>query len=115
MRASHLGLVIVAKFSDLMMSWGIEDKLFSITLDNALANTTFCDFYKTQMNLKNTLLLGGRFFRIRCCDHILIVQDSWKEVDEVVYKICEALKQLTNSQLRKEKFVDCLNFGVGRS
>ncbi|VVA32694.1 PREDICTED: zinc finger [Prunus dulcis] len=62
-----------------------------------------------QLNLKNALLMNGKFFHVRCCAHILnlIVQDGLKHIDDFVRKIRESIKYVRGSQGRKHKFLDC--------
>lgn len=87
-----------------LCEWGIESKLFSMTLDNAYANNVFVDLLKTQLTLRYALLCEGKFFHIRCCAHILnlIVQDGLKEIDESIQKIRESVKHVRGSQVRKK-------------
>lgn len=80
-----------------------------MTLDNASSNDTFVELLKGQLNLKDALLMNGKFFHIRCCAHILnlIVQDGLKHIDDSVGKIRESIKYVRGSQGRKQKFLDC--------
>lgn len=82
----HSGVALCEKIYTLLCEWGIESKLFSMTLDNASANNVFVDLLKSQLTLREALLCEGEFFHIRCCVHILhlIAQDSLKEIDESV-------------------------------
>ncbi|KAG6493329.1 hypothetical protein ZIOFF_048311 [Zingiber officinale] len=102
----HTGVALAEKIYSLACDWGIEKKLFSITLDNASANDVCVEILKTQLRLKNALIFDGTLFHVRCCAHILnlIVQDGLKEIDIVVDKIREFVKYVKGSQGRKEKF-----------
>ena len=79
----HSGIGLTEKVYHLVGRWGIENKLLSITLDNASANDVFVDMLKNQFNLKNALLSKGSFFHVRCCARILnlVVQEGMKEID----------------------------------
>ncbi|MQM12049.1 hypothetical protein Taro_044962 [Colocasia esculenta] len=46
------------------------------------------------------LPLDGSWFHLRCSTHILnlIVQDGLKEIEEVIFKICESVKYVKSSQ-----------------
>ncbi|XP_017970004.1 PREDICTED: zinc finger BED domain-containing protein RICESLEEPER 2 [Theobroma cacao] len=107
----HSGVTLSEKIYALLVEWGIESKLFSITLDNASANDTFVDLLKVQLNMRKQLLGGGKFFHIRCCAHILnlIVQDGLKEVDSAIQKVRESIKYVKGSQGRKQKFLECVS------
>lgn len=85
-------------------------KLFSMTLDNASNNNVFVDIFKSQLRLKDALILNGEFFHVRCCAHVLnlIVQDGLKEIDRAVVKVRESVKYIKGSSARKYKFYDCV-------
>lgn len=102
----HTGITISDKMYKMLCEWGLDFKLFSITLDNASSNEAFVNTLKVQLNLRNALLSKGEFFHIRCCAHILnlIVQEGLKEIDESVVKIRESVKYIKGSQDCKEKF-----------
>jgi hypothetical protein len=71
------------KTYNMLEEWGIETKVFSITLDNASSNDVCVGLLRNQLNIKKTLLCEGEFFHICYCAHILnlIVQDGLKEID----------------------------------
>ncbi|KAL4567497.1 hypothetical protein LXL04_023082 [Taraxacum kok-saghyz] len=99
----HNGISLSEKVYSLLAKWGIEGKLFSITLDNASSNDTFVNILKLQLNVRKSLIKEGRFFHIRCCAHIvnLIVQDGLKEIDSCVYKVRVSVKYVKASNARK--------------
>ncbi|XP_059629539.1 zinc finger BED domain-containing protein RICESLEEPER 2-like [Cornus florida] len=111
MSSPHNGVALTEKIYTLLVKWGIEKKLFSITLDNASPNCSFVELLKSQLNLNDALLSGGEFFHIRCCAYILnlIVQEGLKEVDESIIKIHESVKYVKGSQMRKQKFFECVS------
>ncbi|KAI0530712.1 hypothetical protein KFK09_000260 [Dendrobium nobile] len=106
----HDGLALFEKLQLFLNEWKLDSKLFSITLDNASANTVSVDFLRNHLNLKHGLLCNGEFFHMRCCAHIvnLIVQEGLKEIDSCVLKVRESIKYVKGSQLRKQKFLDCV-------
>jgi len=70
----------------------------------------FVDLLKTQLKLKQALLANGELFHVRCCTHILnlIVQNGLKELDGCISKIRESIKYVKGSQIRKQKFLECV-------
>ena len=70
-RIHHSGIALAEKIYSLICEWEIEEKLFSITLDNASANDSFVEKLKTRLNFRDLLLLYGIFFHGRCCSHVL--------------------------------------------
>jgi hypothetical protein len=74
----HSGVVIANALRDYFSDWGIEDKIYTITVDNALANDFAIKIIKDDFQLKNAMLVGGRLFHVRCCAHItnLLVQSG---------------------------------------
>lgn len=42
--------------------WGIEQKIFSLTLDNASSNDKMQDYLKERLLHTNGLVSGGEFF-----------------------------------------------------
>ncbi|KAJ8629482.1 hypothetical protein MRB53_022805 [Persea americana] len=106
----HTGVALYEKAYKLLNEWGIETKLFSLTLDNASNNDRFGEILKVQLKLKNALLRNGDFLHFRCCALILnlIVQDELKEFDESIIKVRESIKYVRGSGARKLKFMECV-------
>ena len=80
-------------------------------MDNASANDVSVDLLKNQLIENNALIYDGSFFHIRCCAHVLnlVVQEGLKDIDSVVKKIRESVKYVRGSQIRKKKFLECVN------
>ena len=68
--------------------WGIEQKIFSLTLDDASSNDKMQDYLKERLLHTNGFVSGGEFFHIWCCAHILnlSVQEGLKVVGPAVKK-----------------------------
>ncbi|KAK9166202.1 hypothetical protein Scep_001393 [Stephania cephalantha] len=105
----HSSVAIAEKISALLGSWNLDKKLFSNTLDNASANDTFVGIFKNTLRIKDALLVGGDFFHMRCCAHILnlMVQNGLKEIEKIIDKVRDSIKFVKRSQSRKKKFLDC--------
>ncbi|XP_061373411.1 zinc finger BED domain-containing protein RICESLEEPER 2-like [Gastrolobium bilobum] len=106
----HNGISLAEKIHMFLKDWGLETKVFSITLDNASANDVCVQFLRDQLLVGGGLLGYGEFFHLRCCAHVLnlIVQEGLKEVDESMVKVRESIKYVKGSQARKQKFLDCV-------
>ncbi|TVU02980.1 hypothetical protein EJB05_51526, partial [Eragrostis curvula] len=90
--------------------YGIEDKLFSITLDNAQANTSMVDLLMEHLFTRQLLNSGVDLFHVRCAAHVLnlIVKDGLQSVDGVLDNVRESVKYIRGSQSRKEKFEEII-------
>ncbi|XP_024031091.1 zinc finger BED domain-containing protein RICESLEEPER 2-like [Morus notabilis] len=104
----HTGIALSEKIFFLLSDWGIEEKIFNITLDNAASNDVSVDALQKQLNLHGLLHFHGEFFHLRCCAHILnlVVQDGFKSIDKSVEKIRDSIKYVKGSQQRKQKFLE---------
>ena len=85
----YTGTLLLEKILSFLEEWGIEKKIFSITLDNASNNDNCQDFIKQKLNEGVLLLCDGIFFYVRRGAHILnlIVQEGLKVIDDSVIKI----------------------------
>ncbi|KAL5573655.1 hypothetical protein UlMin_023252 [Ulmus minor] len=94
----------------LLLEWDIQGKIFGITLDNASANDVSVEELRVDLNSKGLLVCRGNFFHLRCCVHILnlIVQDGLKEIESSIEKIRESVKYVKGSQVRRQKFLECV-------
>ncbi|XP_060675775.1 zinc finger BED domain-containing protein RICESLEEPER 2-like [Ziziphus jujuba] len=106
----HIGIALAEKLYSLLCEWGIETKLFSLTLDNASANDVSVDMLVTQLQLKGAVVCDGDYFHLRYCAHIinLVIQNGLKDIDNVVHKIRESIKYVRGLQVRKQKFLECV-------
>nr|GMD81328.1 zinc finger BED domain-containing protein RICESLEEPER 2-like [Ipomoea batatas] len=105
----HSGFELSKKVYDCLVDWGIDRKVFSITLDNASASDVMVRLLKQQLLLQNSLLCDGEFFHVRCCVHILnlIVQDGLKIASVALGKIRESVKYVKGSEARMMSFQEC--------
>ena len=62
----HSGVVIAAALRSCFEDWGISDKVFSITLDNASANTTATKILRDEFELRGVFPsgYGGCLFHV---------------------------------------------------
>jgi hypothetical protein len=104
------GAILADRLLAVLQEWGIDRKIFSITLDNASYNETLVNSLKENLSFGPYLPCNGEFFHVRCGAHVLnlIVQDGLKVIDEVVHNIRESVKYVKGSDSRRLKFVGCL-------
>lgn len=104
----HNGRTVPKVIFDLLREWGIEKKVFSITLDNVTYNDIAIKNLVSSLNVERRLPCGGNFFHIRCCAHVLnlIVQDGYKKVDAAALKLRDGIKYVDASEGRKLSFVE---------
>lgn len=84
----------------------IEDKLFSMTLDNASVTGTMVNNLRKNLNSKHMLPIKGQLLHIRCACHVinLIVQDGLTTMKGVIDDIKESVKYIKSSPSRLDKF-----------
>ncbi|KAG6521630.1 hypothetical protein ZIOFF_018755 [Zingiber officinale] len=72
------GLQISDAIFKCVKEWGIENKVFTITVDNASSNDLAIQYMKDTIRRSRTLACEGNLFHVRCCAHILslCVQDG---------------------------------------
>ena len=87
------GVILAERLLGLLKEWGIEKRVFTITLDNVSYNDTLVSHLKRHPSFRPYLPYGGEFFHVRCGAHILnlIVQDGLKVINEVVYNYVKVL------------------------
>ncbi|XP_062170992.1 zinc finger BED domain-containing protein RICESLEEPER 1-like [Alnus glutinosa] len=96
----HSGVVIAEELRKCFGDWGIEDKVFIITVDNAKANDTTIRILKDDFELREVLPIGGRLFHVRCCAHItnLLVQVGLAKIGDIVDSVREGIKYIVASE-----------------
>jgi hypothetical protein len=60
----HNGISLCEKTYNLLEEWGIETKVFRITLDNASSNYVCVGLLRNQLNIKKALVCEGGFFHM---------------------------------------------------
>ena len=107
----HTGMNVAVQLLESLKEWGIEKKVFSVTLDNATSNDSMQDIVKSQLNLNDDLLCGGEFFHVRCAAHILnlIVQDGLKVIGDSLQKVRDSVKYVLGSETREQLFNKCVD------
>ena len=109
-KTPHTGNELLNNIQNCIQDWSIEDKLFTITLDNAAANATMMDLLKHNLVDKKLIPAEGKLLHHRCAGHVinLIVKDGLKIVESVVENIHESVKYIRSSQSRKQMFKEII-------
>ncbi|KAL2920462.1 putative AC transposase [Bienertia sinuspersici] len=106
----HRGVDIYLFVVGLIKEWNLEGKTFSMTCDNAGSMDVMVARLKSDLQTFGTLPLGGRFFHVRCCAHILnlIVQSGMKVIDASILKVPETVNYIAGSDNRLVLFEKCV-------
>ncbi|KAI3446774.1 hypothetical protein Pfo_003439 [Paulownia fortunei] len=102
----HIGVVICDVLHKCLVEWGIENKVWTVTVDNAAYNDVVVRMLKDNLSYKNNLPLSGKLFHVRCCAHILniLVQDGLSEIQDVIFNVRETVKHIAVSEIRINMF-----------
>ena len=106
----HRANILCNTIHGLLRDWGIEKKIFSITLDNARNMDNMQELLRNKLDQQDALVSHGAFFHIRCSAHILnlIVQDGLKVLGDSLVKVRESVKYVQGSESRVMKFQECI-------
>ncbi|KAJ1272953.1 hypothetical protein BS78_06G242500 [Paspalum vaginatum] len=87
-----------------LADYGVKEKMFTITLDNASNNMTLSDLL--QESGKSDLLFGGEHLLVRCCCHILniLVQDGISVANSAIELIRNLVRHIDSSPSRIQAF-----------
>ncbi|XP_073064097.1 zinc finger BED domain-containing protein RICESLEEPER 2-like [Primulina eburnea] len=102
----HTGIVVCDVLNKCLVEWGIENKVWTITVDNATYNDVAIRMLKENLSYKNNLPLGGKLFHVRCCAHILnlLAQDGLSEIKNIISNVRESVKHISASEFRLNIF-----------
>ncbi|KAK1432915.1 hypothetical protein QVD17_09818 [Tagetes erecta] len=106
----HGGFLLAEYMINFLADWGIDRKIFTITLDNAKYNDLLVDYLSSHLRLNNVLVCDGEFTHVRCSAHVLnlIVQAGLKVIEGAIEKVRESVKYVRGSSGRKVKFAECI-------
>uniref|UniRef100_A0A803NEX3 Zinc finger BED domain-containing protein RICESLEEPER 2-like n=1 Tax=Chenopodium quinoa TaxID=63459 RepID=A0A803NEX3_CHEQI len=105
--SSHKGEAIGKEVEACLEYWGIDDKLFTFTVDNASSNDVACA-HLSRMVRRTGCINDGKNLHIRCIAHIinLIVWDGIREHGVCIDRVRNAVKFVKNSPARLLRFKD---------
>ncbi|KAL2892719.1 putative AC transposase, partial [Bienertia sinuspersici] len=113
MEEAHNGFNIISRLVSCCKNFHLVDKLFSISLDNATANTSAMQFLKEDPSIK--LVLNGSLMHVRCCAHILnlCVQDGLDELRTLLEPIRNIIRWIRAARFAKRIFKQkCEEYGL---
>ncbi|KAG5531867.1 hypothetical protein RHGRI_026468 [Rhododendron griersonianum] len=105
----HTGVIISDALYKCLVDWNIENKVATITVDNASYNDVALRNLKSTFQLLGKKIpLDGELFHVRCCAHILnlMVQDGLSEIKWITDCIRDGVKYLIHSEARLTQFSD---------
>jgi len=88
------GVAITDEIFKCLNEWGIENKIFSVSVDNAYYNDRCLKQLKVLLSRRQKLGLDENLFHVRCCAHILnfLVQDGIGKIAEIVEKVHDSVR-----------------------
>ena len=97
------GIAIADAIYKCMLDWGIETKIYTVSVDNASNNDTALRCLKDTFSRNKCLLAKGKLFHVRCCAHILnlMVQDGLSEIQEIIHDIRASVEFVNKTEGRR--------------
>eukprot|EP00267_Zea_mays_P054664 XP_020407920.1 zinc finger BED domain-containing protein RICESLEEPER 2-like [Zea mays] len=105
---SHTGVVIAQAIFECLVEWKIEDKVITITLDNAINNDVAITNLTSKLLARRNTQFDPLYFHVRCASHIvnLAVNDGLQPIDDLISNLRETVKYFKRSPSRMYKFMD---------
>ncbi|KAL3363169.1 hypothetical protein AABB24_012459 [Solanum stoloniferum] len=98
----HKGETIAKGIEACLLDWGIEN-LFTVTLDNATANSAAITHLKARINDRKGIILENNFLHVRCNAHILnLIVKGLSEQNESISRVRLAVKYVKSSASRTD-------------
>ena len=96
---SHKGKDIGKMVETCLQEWGIENKISTVTVDNASSNDVAVGYLKNRLPNQ---ILGGELIHLRCGAHILnlVVRDGIGELRESISRVRNAIRYVRSSPAR---------------
>ncbi|KAG6499326.1 hypothetical protein ZIOFF_039090 [Zingiber officinale] len=90
-------------------TWEIENKIYTVSVDNASANDAAIKYMKEDfLKINNNLICEGKLFHVRCCAHILnlIAQDGLDEIKDIIHVIRQSVDFIRRTDARLIQFAE---------
>jgi hypothetical protein len=93
------------------VEWKIEDKVMSLTLDNASNNDTITINLSAKLLARKNGQFDPKYFHVRCAAHIvnLVVSDDLDQIEGLISDLRNTMKYFKMSPSRLYKFVEVCN------
>ncbi|CAA0829272.1 Unknown protein [Striga hermonthica] len=106
----HTGAKLSETFTELMVKWNIDKKLFALTLDNASTNEVAVKDIISDLRTNSSassLVCDGLFFRVRCACHILnlVARDGLSVITPTIENIRHLVLAIKGSPLQWEELM----------
>ncbi|XP_057803483.1 zinc finger BED domain-containing protein RICESLEEPER 2-like [Salvia miltiorrhiza] len=107
----HGGVDIYDGLIKCTKDWGIEHKVFTISVDNASNNDVAIRIAKETFSRSRKLPLEGQLFYVRCTAHILnlVVQDGLLAIKKIIEDVKNSVRFINQSESRLNKFSDVVH------
>lgn len=90
-----------------MKDWGMEKKMFTVTVDNASSNDAAMSNMRETIQRSRKLACRGSLFHVRCAHVInLCVQDGLGEIESIISDVRESVEYINRSEARRMKFAN---------
>ncbi|KAA8540506.1 hypothetical protein F0562_024575 [Nyssa sinensis] len=91
-----------------LTDWGLDTKLFTLTLDQSFANETVRENLRGLLSIKNHLILNGQLLIGNCFARVLshLAQGVLGSMRETIRKVRESVKYVKTSDAHEEKFIE---------
>jgi hypothetical protein len=110
-KGRHTGAKLSETFTEVMVNWYIEKRVFALTLDNASSNEVAVNDIISDLNENgsDSLVCDGMFFHVRCACHILnlVARDGLKAISAATKKIKSLVLAVKGSPLQWEMLMKC--------
>jgi hypothetical protein len=110
-KGRHTGAKLSETFTKVMVKWYIENRLFTLTLDNASSNEVADQdiISDTKENGNGSLVCDGLFFHVRCACHILnlVARDGTKVISGTISKVKSLVLAVKGSPLQWDELMKC--------
>ncbi|KAG2642326.1 hypothetical protein PVAP13_2KG280258 [Panicum virgatum] len=107
----HTSNKLSETFTELMVKWYIDKKMFALTLDNAAANEVAVGDIVADLkaNASSSLVCDGLFFHVQCACHILnlVARDGLSVIAHTIENIRQLVLAVKGSPLQWEELMKC--------
>ncbi|XP_031267578.1 zinc finger BED domain-containing protein RICESLEEPER 2-like [Pistacia vera] len=99
---------IAATIHKCLIEWGIENKVFSISVDNVSSNDAAMKILRENLGRNKKLVCGKRLFHVRCTTHILnlMVQDGLSQIKPFIQDLRDCILYVKQSETRAIMFLE---------